>query len=437
MKKFILSFIISTFIIWPGVAHAQNILPIGDSLTLGYVKYLTTGFVLTPVASVGARSEKILNDVRSSLAGLEAGNPEYVFILLGTNDAPGFVDPEPVKQNILDIVKLLRRADRKIYVSTLPPIKALNSIGKINAKIVELGNEVTGIVDQSEITVDMLTDGIHPNEDGYKIIACNFLRASGLKPDCVKPKIIPKANIPAKIPTRGKKCPSGDSLGFAPLRPDPGEPCEEFVPVDTAFACGSSITPLKQESFSPYGDGCDKNTDGTVTCYKAENFDISLDLSKANLGILGNTQDQNLTNEQKVNEYLSWYLSGVTDKKLVDFAGPIRKLIPYDLSYLAKETIINQNSKTVHNYKVGEMAFGLVRANLSDFAGIFSINRELFKELFQNIPFSSLEDTVGEYVVSATDLKRNNLQDPNVLAPGDKGFQVPVKLTITNTSKAP
>ena len=435
MKKIIFLFLI--FIIFPGVAHAQNILPIGDSLTLGYTKYLTTGFVLTPVASVAARSEKILNDVRSSLAGLEAGNPEYVFILLGTNDAPGFVDPEPIKQNILDIVKLLRRGGLKIYVSTLPPLKALNSIGKINSKIVELANEVDGIVDQSEITIDMLTDGIHPNEDGYKIIACNFLRASGLKTDCIKPKVTPKANIPAKIPTRGKKCPTGDSLGFAPLRPDPGEPCEEFVPVDTAFACGSSITPLKQESFDPYGDGCDKNKDGTVTCYRAENFDVSLDLAKANIGILGNTQDQNLTDEQKVNEYLSWYLSGVTDKKLVDFAGPIRKLLPYDLGYSARETIINENSKTVHNYKVGEMAFGLVRANLSDFAGVFSINRELFKSLFQNIPFSSLEDTVGEYVVSATDLKRNNLQDPSILSPGDKGFQVPVKLTITSTNKSP
>ena len=468
MKKIFLTLL---FLFVVPAVQAQNILPIGDSLTLGYAKYLTKGLVLVPVASVGARSEKILDNVRGSLAGLEAGNPKYVFILLGTNDAPGFIDPEPTKQNILSIVKLLRRADRKIYVSTLPPLKALNSIGRINLKIAELRNEVDGIVDQSEITVEMLTDRIHPNEDGYKIIACNFMKASGLDPNFFKPKVTPKANVPAKIPTRGKKCNTGDSLGFAPLRPDPGEPCEEFVPQKTVFACGSSITPLKQESFSPYGDSQGCSRVGTkVTCYKPEDFNVTIDLSKANLGILGNTQDQNLTDEQKINEYLSWYLSGVPQvgdqkkpdaDKLINFSGPIRKLLPYDLSAVAKATIADQQSKTVHNYIVGpkDPLIGFFEGKnpldpnirLKDYQDeniiqkaaywidptLFGpklirelINNNLLERLFQNIPYSSLEDTVGEYVVSATDLKRNNLQDSSIV---DKT----VKLTITSTQKAP
>ena len=354
--------------------------------------------------------------------------------MLGTNDAPGKnVDTQAIRNNLINLVYLLKPTGAKIYVSQIPPQKQENGVTKINAMISGLNVPEATIVDQSDVTVDMLTDGIHPNETGYQIIACNFMKASGLKTNCVTPKI----NIPAKIPTRGKKCPSGDSLGFTPLRPDPGEPCEETVPEDTVFACGSSITPLRQEKFDPYGDGCDKNADGTVTCYRAENFDVSLDLSKANIGILGNTQDQNLTNEQKVNEYLSWYLSGIPqvgdqkkpdDDKLINFSGPIRKLIPYDLGQTARNTITKSQPELIHNYSVGKDITGLVDIRL---------NNWLVWILSQNIPFSSLEDTVGEYVVSATDLKRNNLQDASVLSPGDKGFQVPVKLTITNTSKAP
>ncbi len=450
MKKFILTFIISSFVIWPGITHAENILPIGDSLTLGYTPYLQkelpSSNVLTPIAEVGASSRKMLGVVETNLLSIESSNPKYVFILLGTNDAPGLqVNPEITNSNITNIIYALRGTGAKFYVSLLPPLLDVNSIGKINESLLKI--EGATIVHQDDITVDMLTDGIHPDATGYQIIACNFLRVSGLKTDCVKPKVTPKANIPAKIPTRGKKCPTGDSLGFAPLRPDPGEPCEETVPEETVFACGSSITPLRQEEFDPYGDGCDRNNDGTVTCYKVEDFGVALDLSKANIGILGNTQDQNLTDEQKVNEYLSWYLSGVPqvgdqkkpdDDKLINFSGPIRKLIPFDLSSLAKKTIAESQPTNIHNYKVGDVdPIGLVRANLSDFSGIFPFNQELFKSLFQNIPYSSLEDTVGEYVVSATDLKKNNLQDASVLSPGDKGFQVPVKLTITSTNKSP
>jgi hypothetical protein len=145
---------------------------------------------------------------------------------------------------------------------------------------------------------------------------------------------------------------------------------------------------------------------------------------------LGNTQDQNLTDEQKINEYLSWYLSGVPQvgdqkkpdaDKLINFSGPIRKLMPFDLGKTAKETITNAQPDKIHNYSVGK-----------DITGLFDIrlNNWLVWLLSQNIPFSSLEDTVGEYVVSATDLKRNNLQDSSIV---DKT----VKLTITSTQKAP
>ena len=256
-------------------------------------------------------------------------------------------------------------------------------------------------------------------------------------------------------------CSSGETAKFAPLRPDPGNPCENYVPQEVKFQCGSSITPIETKEFNPYGRGdpdC-KIVGRRVTCSKQSSFVVTLDLSKANLGILGNTQDENLTDEQKINEYLSWYLSGVPqvgDQKtldpknskdmdrLVNFSGPVRKLLPYDLGAIAKAKIVSAQSKDVHNYVVGKKdpLIGIFEGSnpldpdikLKDydpftrgFAGglrgtlpgggilLNFINNNLLQKLFQNIPFSSLEDTVGEYLISGTSRTDKNMQDPDVI----------------------
>ena len=177
------------------------------------------------------------------------------------------------KKHLINLVYLLKPTGAKIYVSKSPTKNRENGVTKINAMISGLNVPEATIVDQSDVTVDMLTDGIHPNETGYQIIACNFMKASGLKPIVSPPKSISRPKSQPRARNAQVEIP-----WFYPTSPDPGEPCEETVPEDTVFACGSSITPLRQEKFDPYGDGCDKNADGTVTCYRAENFDVSLDL---------------------------------------------------------------------------------------------------------------------------------------------------------------
>ena len=188
---------------------------------------------------------------------------------------------------------------------------------------------------------------------------------------------------------------------YHPLRPYPGNPCDPLIPKSipeapvtsekkfNTFACGTSLTPSALEQFDPYGDNrypyeakstdqyahtwCEPRPDqlesgGTVTCWRSEAFDVTLDLSKANLGILGNTQDNSLTDAQKVNEYLSWYLTGTPQigdqiplsaknpadiNRLVNFSGPLRKLLPFDLVATARDTVISARDEDVHNYMVG------------------------------------------------------------------------------------
>jgi len=198
-------------------------------------------------------------------------------------------------------------------------------------------------------------------------------------------------------------CNATEDPEYHPLRPYPGSPCDPLIPRSipeakddiykkyNTFACGSSLTPASIERFDPYGKNelyeslsieagdqtyahtiCDPvpDNDGgsTATCYRSSAFNLNLDLTHANLGILGNTQDRGLTDAQKVNEYLSWYLTGTpqigdqlpvnpdSDRQIdrvINYSGPLRKLLPYDLTNLARSSITNSVEKEVHNYAVG------------------------------------------------------------------------------------
>ncbi|MEK7163550.1 MAG: cellulase family glycosylhydrolase, partial [Patescibacteria group bacterium] len=172
---------------------------------------------------------------------------------------------------------------------------------------------------------------------------------------------------------------------YHPLRPYPGSPCDPLIPKSipeapqtsekkfNTFACGTSLTPSTIERFDAYGQNgyyenlpttygyahtiCDPVPEDspngtTANCWRSEVFDVTLDLSKANLGILGNTQDVTLSDAQKINEYLSWYLTGTPQigdqiplqaknpadiNRLVNFSGPLRKLLPADLQNIGRK----------------------------------------------------------------------------------------------------
>jgi hypothetical protein len=162
---------------------------------------------------------------------------------------------------------------------------------------------------------------------------------------------------------------------------------------------------------------CTKDANNLVTCYRSEEFNLEIDLGRANLGLISNTQDENLTDEQKVNEYLSWYLSGSyqTGKlespnvdNMLNFSGPLRKLIPSFLLDTSNKTVKNSSGVEVHNY---------------------------LERIIKSLPFSSLEDTVGEYVVSVYPPDApGNPQDLTVLGPKDPNNLAGHKLKLTITS---
>ncbi len=319
---------------------------------------------------------------------------------------------------------------------------------------------------------------------------------------------------------------------FHPLRPYPANACDPLIPQSIpvangrlapdyekyiTYSCGPQLQPVGTEAFDPYGDNgkydglkvtdaagkqydhtiCEKDPSGLhVTCYRSSSFDITAELKDANLGILGNTQTGNLTDEQKVNEYLSYYLTGVPQvaeplidasqeqiDRVVNFSGPLRKLLPWDMQNSeARATLANSNTvgKDVHDYNIeGEGYFGTIDQNLSKFdvppdknsdeykdnpdkykedlktwriggdtiiPNIFGIDlvqafKEIFNiqstssKLFQNIPLAGVEDIAGEFILTMfSDSADNN---PNIGQHSANGKQTaPSELTIMSATKA-
>lgn len=188
---------------------------------------------------------------------------------------------------------------------------------------------------------------------------------------------------------------------FHSLRPYQASPCIENTPQSQmALYCGNDIV-LEDSgeilfqfdtgifklfphnaSVSPNinPESCEQNTrEGTQVCTFLIRRDrnISINLSGLDLPVLGNTQNvrnsykrtfkEEIDHAQKVNNYLIWYLSGVTYKpeyfypfpnlvdyttgllfektdsfkKIIDYSGPLNKMLPQRIQYLARERQIN------------------------------------------------------------------------------------------------
>lgn len=141
------------------------------------------------------------------------------------------------------------------------------------------------------------------------------------------------------------------------LRPYPASPtCGENVP-DGVWLCGNDLVLRHTYNVSrENGEDCRLVGEDKERCtYNVSGSSkIYLDLAEADFPIMGNTENvpnavssaTGLSDGQRVNEYVSWYLNGVINRaeefplnmsspldvrRLIDFSGPLRKLLPRDL----------------------------------------------------------------------------------------------------------
>lgn len=149
-------------------------------------------------------------------------------------------------------------------------------------------------------------------------------------------------------------------------------PCDDSIGCDTDSDCQTPASP------------CYSKGNGTETCYfnVHREKNIKVDLSGSYFPIMGLTEDPYVVNlqtpkdqvddNQKVNEYVSWYLNGLLGraeygrpetqhdggaldtKKIVNFSGPLKKLLSFDSQIVRRiEEVQKSLEDKRHNQIIG------------------------------------------------------------------------------------
>ncbi len=170
-------------------------------------------------------------------------------------------------------------------------------------------------------------------------------------------------------------CDEDRNIEFHSLRPYQAAPCGE---ANKALYCSNDL--IFNESFDMEGKkDCTMKLRGpgeiTFTCYPDHHVyphTLYVKLDNSDFPIMGNTEDvknsknssETLDDAAKVNEYVSWYLSGVntraeygtpTEDQVVNYSGPVQKLLPSIIADAQRSTVIKNvldNKSTNHNQTV-------------------------------------------------------------------------------------
>lgn len=149
------------------------------------------------------------------------------------------------------------------------------------------------------------------------------------------------------------------------LRPYPASPCDQR-PVVTPALCADDLVARVEYTFQ----NCNPGNGGGLCTYNVttDNIEITLGIQNAELPIVGNTEDvpnsvrsdNTIGHTTRMNEYLSWYLNGITSRaeeedeltvqqgrvpplsqsqiedrinEVINLSGPLKKLLPYALQF--------------------------------------------------------------------------------------------------------
>lgn len=182
------------------------------------------------------------------------------------------------------------------------------------------------------------------------------------------------SRVSAQVPPPTVACTDTSDPGpeFNSLRPYQASPCQSTLS-STAKYCGNNLTIHDTITETYPGNGTCTVSAGKATCKYNETVskNIVIDLSVASLPIMGNTEDvvnsqsntESLTEAEKMNGYVSWYLNGVLNRaedgsskntenievNAVNFSGPINKLLPSVMLDAQRVESINNAKVTNHN----------------------------------------------------------------------------------------
>lgn len=156
--------------------------------------------------------------------------------------------------------------------------------------------------------------------------------------------------VNAQVPQIHLACTETADNEFHSLRPYQAAPCGD---APKARFCSNRLVIFEDFNVTGKNDCKAKGYPGNFTChpnFQVQPHNLKINLDESEFPILGNTEDT-MDDAQKVNEYASWYLNGVVDKKenkdttddqIVNFSGPVKKLLPSIIQDVQKIKIITE-----------------------------------------------------------------------------------------------
>jgi acyl-CoA thioesterase-1 len=164
---------------------------LGDSLTEGYEVVPEAAFPALVGERLKARGWSQLEVVNAGVSGSTSasavsrlrwqlrGNPDVVVLALGANDGLRGIDPTTTKQHLAEAIDVARSENVVVLLAgmKMPPNYGGEYTEAFESLFRELADEkdvalipflLEGVAARPEMN---LPDGIHPNEDGYSVIA--------------------------------------------------------------------------------------------------------------------------------------------------------------------------------------------------------------------------------------------------------------------------
>jgi lysophospholipase L1-like esterase len=167
-------------------AGGERIVCFGDSLTFGtgasngmdYPSQLSK-MLSRPVMNAGVPGDTTASALKRLERDVLAYSPDVVLITLGGNDLKNGVAAKTAFKNLKMIVSLIHDRDARVIIGGLSIPFRDRGFGRAYKKLADetdatlIPNILDGIMGNRKL----MSDPIHPNDDGYKIIAQRFYKA--------------------------------------------------------------------------------------------------------------------------------------------------------------------------------------------------------------------------------------------------------------------
>ncbi len=160
-----------------------TIVAFGDSLVVGYGASAEGGFVSllaqqtgVPIVNIG-KSGDTTAQAKARLAEVSETTPDITLVLLGGNDTLQRVSDKETETNLRDIITGIQNSGSRVIllgvVGGFPrdPYASIFERLADEYEVTYVPNVLSGVIGHSSL----MSDGIHPNQAGYQIIADKIL----------------------------------------------------------------------------------------------------------------------------------------------------------------------------------------------------------------------------------------------------------------------